>query len=91
MSSCLVPLVQVCILKSEAFIIFGVIESTKYKAAVFVWDDIDLATNKNGPSYSPGEQLGELNWPLNSEQAFPASREMSYSQKKCVSGRYRRA
>lgn len=37
-----------CILKSETFIIFGVVESTKYKAAVFVWDDIDLATNKNG-------------------------------------------
>lgn len=80
-----------CILKSETFTIFGVVESTKYKAAVFVWDDIDLATNKNGPSYSPEEQLGELKWTLNSEQAFPTSSEMSYSQKKCVIGRFRRA
>lgn len=56
-----------------------------------MWDDIDLVTNKNGPSYSPEEQLAELNWTLNSEQAFPTSREMSFSQKKCVNGRYRRA
>lgn len=66
-----------CILKSETFTIFGVVETTKYKDAVFVWDDIDLATNKNGPSYSPEEQLGELNWTLNSEQAFP-------HQEKCL-------
>lgn len=48
-----------------------------------MWDDIDLATDKNGPSYSPKEQLRELNWTLNSEHAFPTSREMSYSQNMC--------
>lgn len=93
MSSFLVPLVQFTAFwrQSETIIIFGVTEATKYKATVFVWGDIDLATNKNGPSYSPEEQLGELNWTLNSEQAFPTSSEMSYSQNKWFNGRYRRA
>lgn len=88
-------------LKTETFIIFGVIEFAKYKAALqwsLLEDDIDLqklqtdfSTNEQRPSYTPEEELEELNWTLNLEQAFPAQSQMCYTKMKNVNDRYGRA